>query len=83
MNHEKIKLIKECEFCRTNATCLCFKCNIYFCDKCFKIIHDLKKDQNHIKEMIDPFIPIDLKCPDHPDDRTSLFCLDEKGKKII
>ena len=33
---------KKCEICETEATCLCFKCNFYLCDKCYKIIHDLK-----------------------------------------
>ena len=78
MNPENNKLNKECDFCKANATCLCFKCNNYFCEKCFKIIHDLKKE-NHKKEILDTFIPIDLKCHEHPDDRNSLFCIDEKG----
>ena len=84
MNKERVKLIKLCEICKSNATCLCFKCNSYFCEKCYKIIHQIKKDPEHKKESIDPFVPIDLKCPDHPQDRMSLFCIDEKGKlKLI
>ena len=43
-------------------------------------IHDLKKELNHKKENIDPFVPIDLKCPEHTDHPMSLFCIDEKGK---
>ena len=69
----------SCEFCEENtATCLCFKCNNYFCDKCFKIIHNLKKDEEHKKEVLDNFIPIELKCQKHPPNLNNLFCLDEK-----
>ena len=34
---------------------------------------------NHKKENIDPFIPIELKCPIHPQNPMNLFCVDEKG----
>ena len=74
------KTIKECEICNSNVNCLCMKCKSYFCENCYKIIHDLKKDSNHIKENIDPFVPIDLKCPEHPDNPMNLFCVEEKGK---
>ena len=83
MEKENTKLIKECEFCKANASCLCFECISYYCDKCYKIIHDLKNSQKHKKEIIDAFIPIDLKCPEHPMDRMSLFCVDEKGRSKI
>ena len=59
---------KLCDICKINATSLCFK-----------FVHDKKVNLNHKKENIDPFIPIDLKCPDHPQHIMSLFCLDEKG----
>ena len=72
--------MKECEFCNSNAICLCMKCKNFFCENCFKIIHQLKKYSNHIKESIDPFVPIDFKCPDHPENIMNLFCIDEKGK---
>ena len=76
---EKAKQIKDCEICGNNsATCLCFKCNNYFCDKCFKLIHDLKKDQKHQKENFDIFIPIELKCSKHSPILNNLFYLDEK-----
>ena len=77
------KNYKECEICEENATSLCFKCKMYLCDSCFKLIHDKKKNNQHIKEKIDYFVPIDIKCPDHPEDRIYLFCLDEKGKSYI
>ena len=80
MEKNKSKNIKVCEICNSNATCLCMKCNKYFCENCFKIIHDLKKDSSHKKDIIDPFILIDFNCPEHPHNSMNLFCIDEKGK---
>ena len=74
------KLIKNCEFCGVNATCLCFQCLEYFCDSCFKIIHDKQLKSQHKKVVIDPYVPIDLKCPEHPNTPNNLFCIEEKGK---
>ena len=74
--------IKECDICGSNATSLCFQCIQYFCDSCYKFIHDKQKNSEHKKELIDPFVPIDLKCPGHPTIPLSLFCLNEKGKFI-
>ena len=76
---KKKKLIKDCEFCAINATCLCFICKEYFCDSCFKMVHDKKNKSNHKKENIDMYVPIDLKCQEHPDNPLSLFCVEEKG----
>ena len=76
----KSKDMKECDFCGSKATCLCFQCSIYFCDKCHKFIHNMEKNDNHKKETIDVFVPIDLKCPNHPKIPLNLFCLDEMGK---
>ena len=78
---QKTKNFKECEICDSNATCLCFKCKNYYCEQCYKYIHDKQKNSNHKKETIDPFVPIDLKCPDHPDHPIYLYCIDEKGNK--
>ena len=71
---------KNCDICGTNANCLCFNCINYFCDSCFKLIHDKQKNSNHKKEKIDPYIPIELKCKEHPKIPLNLFCIDEKGK---
>ena len=71
---------KLCEICDIDATCLCFKCSSYFCDSCYKFIHDKQKNINHIKENIDPYIQIDVKCPQHPKNINNLFCVDEKDK---
>ena len=80
MNNEKNKNKKVCELCNTKATCLCFKCYNYFCERCYKIIYDIKNNPEHKKEIIDQYVPINVKCPIHPQDRTNLFCIDDKGK---
>ena len=72
--------LKKCEICDINATCLCLKCNSYYCESCFKYVHDKQSKNNHNKEMIDAFVPIDTKCPDHPTIPINLFCVDENGK---
>ena len=77
MNQQKTKI---CEICETNATIICLNCSNYYCDSCFKLIHEKKAKSNHKKEAIDYFIPIDIKCPDHPGNLMNLFCIDEKGK---
>ena len=76
---EKSKNIKDCDICGIkSATSICFKCNNYFCDNCFKILHDLKKNEEHKKENLDIFVPIELKCLKHSQILNNLFCLDEK-----
>ena len=71
------------QICEEKAINLCFECAIYLCDSCFKLIHDKKINKIHKKEEIDYFVPFPLKCPEHPKDRTNLFCIDEKGKFIL
>ena len=75
-----INLIKKCEICDLNANCLCYQCISYFCDSCFKFIHDKQNNSTHKKELIDPFIPIETKCHQHPKIPINLFCVNEKGK---
>ena len=77
---DKENQLKKCELCKEIATSLCFICNSYFCNQCYKYVHDKKININHKKEIIDPFVPIDLKCPEHPQHPIYLFCTDEKGK---
>ena len=79
---KKSKFIKECETCEIKATCLCFECNEYFCDSCFKMNHDKNKKSNHMKENIDLYVPIELKFQNHKNNPLNLFCLDEKGNII-
>ena len=74
---------KMCDICGELAKNLCLKCNSNFCDSCYKFIHDKKKNNNHQKEIIDPFIPIETKCPLHPNVPLNLFCIDDNGKTII
>ena len=76
------KNIKLCDICEINATLLCLNCSSYFCDSCYKFVHDKKAKTQHKKEKIDPFVPIDIKCPDHPNNPMNLFCVDEKGINI-
>ena len=71
---------KKCELCGVDAISLCFQCNMYLCDSCFKLIHEKKLKSQHRKEKIDNYISIDIKCPTHPEERLSLFCSNEKGK---
>ena len=75
-----IKSQKQCELCGETAKSLCLQCNSYFCDSCYKFVHDKKKNLEHKKEVIDPFVPIDTKCLSHPIIPLNLFCIDEKGK---
>ena len=69
---------KECELCNSKATCLCFICKQYFCNSCYKLIHQKPKALNHKKEPYDPYFPIDINCPEHPNNPLNLFCLEEK-----
>ena len=74
---------KTCDLCGELAKSLCLKCNSYFCDSCYKFVHEKKKNNNHQKEDIDPFVPFDTKCPEHPNVPVNLFCIDDKGKLFI
>ena len=76
-------LSKKCEICGSPSTCLCLKCPLYLCDSCFKLVHNQKENAEHKKEKIDPIVPIDTKCPEHPKNLINLFCIDEKGKYIL
>ena len=76
-------IIKKCEICEIEATSICLKCMSYYCDDCFKYVHEKETKAQHKKEKIDYFIPIDTKCPEHPTVPINLFCLDEKGKNIL
>ena len=72
-------IIKKCEICQSQATNICFKCFSYFCESCFKFVHDKQVNKDHKKEKVDYFIPIDIKCQIHPKNIINLFCVDEKG----
>ena len=72
------KEIKLCEICGVQANNLCLKCISYFCDSCYKFIHEKELNNQHKKEKIDYFTSIDVKCPKHPKYPMELFCVDEK-----
>ena len=74
---------KICDYCGIDASCLCFECSEYFCDSCFKCIHEKQLRSKHKKEDIDPYIPFDLKCRNHPNIPNNLFCTDEKSNSFI
>ena len=76
---EKSNNIKKCEICQSQATNICFECFSYFCDQCSKFIHDKQINTSHKKEKIDYFVPIEIKCSEHPKNAINLFCIDEKG----
>ena len=80
---ENKKNIKQCEICNEEAGALCLDCHFYFCETCYKCVHDIKKNSTHKKEKIDLFIPIDTKCPEHEGNSMNLFCIDDKGNYII
>ena len=72
-----------CEICEEIANNLCFKCEMYLCEQCFRYIHSKDKNKSHKKEPLDSFIPIQFKCHIHPKNPINLFCSDEKSNKII
>ena len=74
------KNIKLCEICGEEATSLCFKCISYFCEGCYKFVHDKKINIQHKKEKIDYYSPFETKCQDHVKIPITLFCVEEKGK---
>ena len=76
-------IIKKCDFCKKEASSLCFQCMLYYCDTCYKIAHNEEENKLHKKEKIDFFVPMDIKCPENPNVRISLFCINEKGKIIF
>ena len=74
------KNFKQCDMCKQEeAKSFCPTCFCYYCDDCFKCVHEKGKNKEHKKEKIDYFVPIDIRCPEHNGDNISLFCLDEKG----
>ena len=71
---------KICDMFMVNeAKSLCIQCFRYYCDGCFKQVHDIKENSDHMKENIDFNVPIDTHCPEHKKIVLNLFCLDEKG----
>ena len=78
---EKKKNFKLCDICESQAILLCLECerNNYYCDSCYKLAHDKKPKSNHKKEKIDYYVPIETRCPEHPNVALNLFCINEKS----
>ena len=73
---------KKCEICKKEAKSLCLVCMSYFCESCYKFIHEKEVNNQHKKENIDYFVPFDTKYKDHPTNPISLFCVEDNRKKI-
>ena len=71
---------KNCELCKEKATFFYFDCSFYLCDSCYKFLHEKKANINHKKEEIDPYVSMDIKCPNHPNNKINIFCIEEKSK---
>ena len=77
MNQQNFKIYDMCKV--NEAKILCIQCFRYYCDGCYKQVHEKKENKEHKKEAIDYNIPIDTSCPDHDGNNINLFCIDEKG----
>ena len=78
------KNFKQCDMCKDKeATSLCSQCFCYYCDACYKPVHENTKNSQHIKEKIDYNVPIDTRYPEHNTVPINLFCIDEKGNIYI
>ena len=74
------KNFKQCDMCKDKeASSLCPQCFSYYCDTCYKSVHENTKNSKHKKEKIDYNVPIDTRCPEHNTIPINLFCIDEKG----
>ena len=78
------KSFKQCDICKDKeAKSLCPQCFSYYCEGCFKQVHENTKNSKHKKEAIDYYVPIDTRCPDHERIPINLFCIDEKGNIFL
>ena len=44
---KKVNNEKLCEICGEAAKSLCLSCLSYYCDACYKFVHDKKKNVGH------------------------------------
>ncbi len=83
MEEKQIKY-KLCDICKSEAIFICLECICnYFCESCYKFIHDKEVNCKHKKEKIDYFFPIETKCEEHQNNQLNLFCVEDKGKYHI
>ena len=40
---EKSEYLKKCYICESYADNLCFECVNYYCDTCYKLVHEKKR----------------------------------------
>ena len=73
---------KKCDICQEKANIICLKCNSYYCEECFKYVHNKPANLEHKKDRIDPYVPIETKCKFH-NFPLNLFCITEKGNKYF
>ena len=82
-NFDFILVTSICNLSFISFSCFInISCFNYYCDNCFKPVHERNKNSNHKKEKIDHFVPIDTHCPAHENIPINLFCIDEKGNII-
>ena len=74
---------KKCELCKEKATNICFDCCLYLCESCFKFLHKKKAILQHKMVEIDPYVSMDIKCPNHLNNKINAFCIEEKSKNIF
>jgi len=76
---ENLTKLKKCNLCNSDSFWICFQCKKYYCDKCWKIIHEIKKEKAHEKTKINPYLSLDFFCSNHQEYPLELFCLNDKG----
>ena len=74
---------KKCDLCKKEANILCLDCMDYFCDSCYKLIHEKEANNQHKTEKIDYYFPFDTKCKEHPKNPICLFCVDDNSNIYI
>ena len=60
---------KTCDICGEEPDIICFDCLHYFCNSCSNFIHGKKINENHIKEKINYFGLIEIKCKIHKNNK--------------
>ena len=78
------KNYKLCNICKSKVNYICFECsNNFYCESCFKMVHNKKENINHQKFDVDYFIQAKTLCPEHQTIPLNIFCLTENGNNKI
>ncbi len=64
---------KKFEMCKLKARNLSLDCMNYYCESCYKLIHEKEATIHHLNEKSDYFIPFDTKCKEHPSNPLAYF----------